>query len=114
MSTRRLRARLDSDSFGTLGRYSPYPAADSRSGAIPPCWIRNMTTREARAVDSSQLDSYLDVRIGRSSVCPSTRMATGLDRNRSASLVTTCWAACVRSAFPVGNDPASALSLIHI
>ena len=37
------------------GRYSEYPDAESRAGAIPPAEIRCLSTLVARAVDSSQL-----------------------------------------------------------
>src|SRR5690606_1681674 len=40
MSTRRLRARFSGVSLSTRGRYSPYPAADSRWGPKPCCSMR--------------------------------------------------------------------------
>ena len=68
---RRLRARLTSPSFAAVGRYSEKLAALIRCGATPPS-SSALTTPSERAAASSQFDGYAAVRIGTSSVWPST------------------------------------------
>src|SRR5439155_7141386 len=73
-STRRLAARPSGVTFEAIGRYSPYPARDSRAGLKSNWLVMWERTYVARAADSSQLDGKRAVLIGTLSVCPSIRI----------------------------------------
>src|SRR6185437_321336 len=72
MSTRRLRVTDRGSLGGNSGRWSEKPAADSRLAEICPSEIRNRTTAEARAEDSSHPLGYGAVETFCWLVCPST------------------------------------------
>src|SRR5690606_18328911 len=74
ISTRRLRARFSSLSFGATGWVSPKPAPKTRSGGRPAA-MSARTTVIARSDDSCQLSRSAPPRRGRSSVKPLTMIS---------------------------------------
>ncbi len=102
IATRRLALRPSAESFGCLGWNSPKPTISSRSGSMP-CFVNWWTTLAARAADNSQLDGNDEVRIGLSSVWPSTRMGLGNGFSTSPSLSSTGSAWAANAPEPLGN-----------
>src|SRR5690606_16416982 len=110
ITTRRFTCRPSGVVLSATGWNSPRPTAAIRSGATPCSW-KMRTTRDARAADSSQFDGKTTVLIGRSSLCPSTCVRTGLPARICPILSSTGSASGETSALPDGN---STLVLISI
>ena len=68
-----------------------------------PDLVNSCTTLAARAADSSQFDGNAEVRIGRSSVWPSTRIGLGKGLSTCANLSSTGAAVEAKPPEPLGN-----------
>src|SRR5208283_2629973 len=70
------------------GLNSAYPAIEYLAGSIP-FWIKKWSMLAALAVDSSQLDEYLELEMGTLSVCPSIATFPGTEDSSFESFSST-------------------------